>query len=356
MKIIFDHQIFDFVYGGASKYFVKLLQHLPQDCWATTCLCSPNNYVRDLKLFSPTCKQHFRGQTVLMERMNRPFTHLRLQWGNYDIYHQTNFDTRFLADTNGKPIVTTYHDANLSTIDPHPEIVKMQAESLRRADAIVAVSENTKKDLLRLFDNVDEKKVKVIYHGIDQVDLSRLNPSRIIAKPYILYVGRRSKYKNFERFVQAFALLHEHFPEIGLVCTSTPFTKKEIELFKKLDIEADTVTSVSANECDMLRLYRDATCFVYPSLYEGFGMPILEAWSCRCPVVLSRASCFPEICGEGGLYFNPDSEEEMAARIEEAISNSTLRNQLINKGQKRLRLFSWQRCADQHMEIYKSLL
>ena len=353
MKILFDHQIFDFVYGGAPKYFAMMIDKLPTGSWETTSLCSNNEYVRAKGLFR-TCRNHFRGQSVLMERLNRPYSQWMVRKGNYDVFHQTNFGTYCLKALGDKPMVTTYHDANLSTYDPNPVIVERQRQSVARADAVVCVSENTKKDLLRLFD-VDERKVHVIYHGIEMPHLPSLPAERAVAHPYVLYVGRRSTYKNFQKFAEAFSLLHARHPDIKAVCTSSPFSAQEMERFKALGI-SDAMVQVSADETTMQCLYRDALCFVFPSIYEGFGMPILEAWSCRCPVVLSRASCFPEIAADAALYFEASSAEDMAEKMSRMIDDEGLRQEYIRRGSERVRQFSWERCAEQHMAVYRSLL
>ena len=353
MKVLFDHQIFYYQYGGASKYFAMLLNAMPRDSWETTALFACNEYVRDKHLFR-TLRNRFRGQSVVAEYLNRPYTQYVLTKGEYDIFHQTNFGTYCLKNLGNKPMVTTYHDANLSTIDPHPEIVQRQKLSLNRADAVVCVSNNTKNDLLKLFD-IDERKVRVIYHGIEISDNSNLTPCRLFSFPYILYVGRRSEYKNFVRLLKAFLLIRIKYPDVHLVCTSQKFSLEEQENFHQLGLDG-YIHSILADEQQMKQLYRDALFMVFPSLYEGFGMPILEAWSCNCAVALSNTSCFPEIAETAGLYFNPLSDDDMFVKIKQLIDDNELRSELIKRGQGRLKLFSWERCAYEHYNLYKSLL
>mgnify|MGYP001661197626 FL=1 len=353
MKILFDHQIFDYVFGGAVKYFVKLLCHLPQENWECTAIASSSEYIKRIALMK-YLPYKFRGQTVLMEYQNRPYTNRVIRKGQFDVFHQTNFGTYCLESLGNKPMVTTYHDSNLSTIDPHPEIVERQRISLERANAIVCVSNNTKTDMLNLF-HLDAQKVKVIYHGITRPDLNVIPAQRVINEDYILYVGRRSAYKNFRNFIVVFSELHLKYSRIKVVCTSNEFSKEEILQFKDLGIE-DSMIHIAADETTMLRLYRDALFFAFPSFYEGFGMPILEAWSCGCPVVLSDASCFPEIAGNGGLFFNPKSREEMLHQFNALLFDSCLREKLVSNGYERLKQFSWEKCAEEHMQLYRTLL
>jgi len=352
-NVLFDHQIFYKVYGGASKYFVMLLTHLPDTIrWQTSALVSMNEYVRAHHLLAYTGKK-FKGEPWLLEHLNRPYTNLRLRMGRFDVFHQTDFGTFCLNSIGKKPMVTTFHDTNLSTFDPHPEIVERQRKSLERADAIVVVSENTKQSMLQFFD-VDERKVHVIYHGIEMPSADILSLPRAYAFPYILYVGRRSEYKNFRRFIEAFAQVHRQHPDLHVVCTSLPFSAEENALFGQLGI-SDKVHRIFADEDTMKVLYRDAECFVFPSIYEGFGMPILEAWCCHCPVVLSNASCFPEIAGEAGLFFAPEETDDMAAKMTRIIEDRELRQSLVGKGNERVKLFSWDSCARKHQEVYESL-
>lgn len=353
MKVLFDHQIFHYQYGGASKYFAMLLKHLPAGTWETTARLSANEYARAQHLF-PTCRRHFRGQTVLTELLNRPYTLCTLRRGRYDVFHQTNFGTYCLRSLGSRPMVTTFHDTNLSTFDPHPDVVERQRISLQRADAVICVSHHTAQDMLRFFP-IDERKVHVIHHGIDLPDLSLLPAARLLAPPYLLFVGRRSPYKNFDLLLQAFAELHAHRAELHLACTGAPFTSAERQRFCDLGL-ADSIHHFAASEADMQRLYRDAAAFVFPSRYEGFGMPILEAWSCRCPVVLARASCFPEIAADAGCYFDPDDAAELVAAVSRVLDDSAFRRELIARGEARLPLFSWQRCAEAHLSVYRSLL
>ena len=353
MKVLFDHQIFNFVFGGAAKYFVMLLSHLPRECWECTAIASSSEYIKR-KALMKYLPYEFRGQTVLMEYLNRPYTNCIMRQGQFDVFHQTNFGTYCLKSLGNKPMVTTYHDSNLSTIDPHPEIVERQRISLERADAIICVSNHTKNDMLRLF-HLDAQKVKVIYHGIERPDMSVLAEQRVVKDDYILYVGRRSAYKNFRKFIEVFSELHLKYPKIKVVCTSNVFSKEEQMLFKELGIE-DCMIHVAADETTMLKLYRDALFFAFPSFYEGFGMPILEAWSCGCPVVLSDASCFPEIAGSGGLFFKPESKEDMLRQFNAVLSDSCLRKKLVLNGYERMKRFSWEKCAEEHMQLYRMLL
>lgn len=353
MKVLFDHQLFYNRYGGASKYFVMLLNSIPREYWKTTALFPLNEYAKEKSLM-PRYPIMFRGQIRISEWLNKRYTNWYLKNKSFDVFHQTNFGTYCLKDLRNKPMVTTFHDINLSTFLPQPSMVEKQKISLQRADAIICVSDNTRRDMLNIFD-IDESKVHVIHHGIEIPDLSNLSLKKIIDSPYILYVGVRLEYKNFQRLVRAFSIIHVWFPDLKLVCTSFPFNSEEIELLRHLSI-LDNVVHISATENQMFQLYRDALFFIYPSIYEGFGMPILEAWACKCPVLLSNASCFPEIAKDGGLYFDPLSVDDIINTMRRSIEDSDLRKKLVDRGNELVKTYSWEKCAQQHIKVYQSLL
>lgn len=357
LRILFDHQLFSYQrYGGASKYFAMLLNALPRDMWKTTTMFSNNEYVKSLNLFPVIHflpNLYFRGQGRIMNELNKPYSIYQLRKQDYDVFHQTHFETYCLKSIGSKPMVTTFHDINFSTLNPSPRIVKFQRESLKRADRIIAISQNTKKDVMRLF-NIDDEKITVIYHGIEH-KVEQFKYESLVDYPYILYVGTRSNHKNFNRFIHAFSLLHKRYSDIRVICTFKDFTIEEKRQFQELKIE-DSMVHFMANEHEMKTLYQNALFFVFPSLYEGFGMPILEAMSNSCPVVLSNTSCFPEIAQDAGLYFDPKDIDDMCHKMTLMIEDEELRAKLIAKGNERVKDFSWEKCANQHIEVYKSLL
>lgn len=357
MKILFDHQLFSWQrYGGASKYFAMLLNALPREMWQTTTIYSNNAYVEALNLFPHHNfleKFFFRGQGRIMHELNKKHTCNEIAKGNFDVYHQTHFDPFSLRYLGDKPMVTTFHDINFSTLNPNPTVENWQKISLNRADKIIAISKNTKKDLIRLF-SIPENKISVIYHGIDRINFAENYPA-IFDFPYILYVGSRSNHKNFDRLCDALPLIFKKWPDLKLVCTWKSFTQDEKKMFNLKHL-SNHIIHVSANEHQMRQLYQNAELFVFPSLYEGFGMPILEAMASGCPIAISNSSCFPEIADDAALYFDPYKPEAIADSISRILDSSELRDSLITKGYERVKNFSWEKCAQQHIEVYKSLL
>lgn len=355
MKILYDYQIFSLQrYGGVSKYFAEVIRRLPENSWILKPLFSDNEYLSFYNLieqnnFPVSC--NFKWKSRLLKELGKFQAIKDLRKCQFDVFHQTDFDPYAIKYLGNKPFITTFHDANyLNGNNPRPRFVKYLSESLNRSDAIITISNNTKNDLLHYYPHLYSKNIKVIYHGIDEPYY--LTERRLLDSEYILYVGGRQKYKNFKTFVKAFSAIAPLYKGLKVVCTMTFFTKDEIDLFQKLGV-SDRMIAMKVNEEELNRLYRDAILFIYPSMYEGFGMPILEAMINRCPVILSEASCFPEIAQDAALYFKPQEADELASKMNIIIDSQEVRKKLVEKGLSRVSEFSWDKTAKQHIELYK---
>lgn len=367
MKILYDNQIFSMqIYGGASKYYYELLKRIPISNWGTTTIISNNEYIRDQGLFDywdVMPNFYFKGKAILMDYLNKPYSFFKLKYTNYDVFHQTYFSTYYFKAIKGKKMVTTFHDMNFTK---YKELYKntvtnnikekesLQKKSVERADKVIAVSHHTKKDLVNIW-NINPEKIVVIHHGVDKNKIVDLDNSRIVSNPYILYVGERYGFKNFSRFIKAFAIVSEKNPDLMLICTGRAFSNDEKDELNKLKLTDKTV-QIYANERTMARLYRDAEMLAYPSFSEGFGMPVLEAMVYGCPLVVSNASCIPEVAGEAAVYFDPFQVEEIVDKIETLLSSASLRKEMISLGTKQLEQFSWEKTAQEHIAVYQSLI
>lgn len=367
MKILYDNQIFSMqIYGGASKYYYELLKRIPTSDWDTTTIISNNEYIINqelFKYFNFMPGRYFKGKSTLMDYLNRPYTLFKLKYANYDVFHQTYFASYYFPVVKGKKMVTTFHDMNYTKYkDLYTNTVTndvndrelLQKKSIERADKIIAVSRNTKKDLVDVW-NVDPEKIVVIHHGVDKNKIANLDSARIISEPYILYVGERYGFKNFSRFIKAFAIISERNRDLKLICTGRVFSEKEINELKELNLFDNTI-QIAANEYTMARLYRDAEMFVYPSFSEGFGMPVLEAMVYDCPVAVSNASCLPEVAGDAGVYFDPFQIEDIAEKMDILLTSTELRKEKVAMGMKQLEKFSWEKTAQEHLAVYHSLM
>lgn len=358
--VLYDHQAFEMQrFGGISRYFCEIARrlHMPYD---VPVRFSINYYLTTWgvgKHVIPLPRFIFKHYKAKLIRKNwRMVTHAMHRGGNY-VFHPTYYDPYFMSHIGGHPYVVTVHDMIhekfFDLFPDAPEVTRMKKEVITNAHRIIAISENTKKDIVEIL-GIDPGKIDVIYHGTSMQPHSGRNRLRLPAR-YILYVGDRAPYKNFQRFMETFARLRRVYPDLYVVCTGRPLDKSERTPLDHLGIW-DSFVHFKASDRDLAELYARAECFVYPSLYEGFGIPILEAWACRCPVVLSRASCFPEIAAEAGCYFDPLSADDMASAIASVLDDAALRARLIAAGSERLKLFSWEKAARQTEDVYRRVL
>ena len=185
----------------------------------------------------------------------------------------------------------------------------------------------------------------------------RLQASRVgqSESPYFLYVGSRGFYKNFDRLVNAFADFHTRHSDIRLKCVGGPaFTKSELRLLKSLNLENHVVSEGFVPDQTMPGMYANSVAFIYPSLYEGFGIPVLESMTCGGAVLTSNDSSLPEVAGDAAKFFDPYSVDSMAEAMETALDHDR-REQLIRAGKQRAQSFSWRKAALATSRIYQAL-
>ena len=307
---------------------------------------------RDIFGFMPT--------SMLVSRTNRLNSIYRIQRRKFDVFHPTFFHSYFLQHIDNKPFVITYHDCikekfNLNHIDNASR--EQKQELITRAAKIIAVSENTKKDLLELYD-VKSDKIDVVYHSTDFINHQQ--PAHFHLKTpekYLLYVGARNDYKNFDGLLKSIKPVLKKHPAMVLLCAGGGnFTDEETLMMKILGIENQVIHQHFYSDNTLFALYQRAIAFVYPSLYEGFGIPILEAFACGCPVVLSNTSCFLEVAEDAALYFETNNKNDLSNKLEEIIVDLDLRKILIDRGLVRQKSFSADKKAKETFEVYKSVL
>lgn len=233
---------------------------------------------------------------------------------------------------------------------------------IESATAIICISENTRKDLLKFCPEAKDK-ISVIYPGRDGTfkKISDKSPKNQflkrnkIKKPFLLYVGPRGRYKNFLLFVEAYAVWKGHCDFEIIAVGGNQFSRKEKSYFKKLGILNKIHNFGYITDEDLSLFYNCAYAFVYPSLYEGFGMPLLEAMACGTLVLAANKASFPEVGKDCILFFNPDNSSDMVRVLDEALLKNQ-RLKLINKGLKRAKDFSWEKTARQTLAVYNEII
>jgi glycosyltransferase involved in cell wall biosynthesis len=225
----------------------------------------------------------------------------------------------------------------------------------KKASKIIAVSESTKKDLIDIF-GIEKSKIDVVYHGNSLFENVNVQKFNCVYGNYLLYVGSRGAYKNFNSFIKAIHPLISENSNLSLVCVGGgTFTSTELKLFKTLNISTK-IYQYSLEDRELAEFYKNAIMFIFPSLYEGFGIPILEAFACKCPVVCSNTSSLPEVAGNAAIYFDPYNYESILKSVEKVYFNPNLRDELIRKGVERVKDFSWHDTALKTKNVYDSIL
>jgi glycosyltransferase involved in cell wall biosynthesis len=358
MKILYDHQIFSYQeLGGVSRYFCEMLKHIPREYWDISVKLSNNIYLKNMKTdinyYNFFERLSFCKKARIMLELGKFYSISKIKLNNYDILHLTHYESYGLKYTK-KPIVLTYHDKLFSSYVYNKRTIKEQTKCFKHIDAVIAVSENTKRDLISLFD-LPENKITVIYHGINRSE-NNYNLPRLINKKYLLYVGARKGYKNFSMLLEAFNyIINAYDSKLLLVCTGNNFNVDEKKQITKLKLDNNILVKRFTDD-ELINLYRYAELFVFPSKYEGFGLPLLEAMDNFCPVVCSNTSCFPEIAGDAAIYFDPDDKDLMINAILEILSSNDKRNKMMELGRLRSQQFTWKRTAQEHLRLYQSLI
>ena len=351
MKVCYDYQILAAQkYGGISRYFFELatrIMSLGADV-KITCRYSRNYYFRDmLPIYTP---QNFMA-SFIQRKLSGTLNRLQSlhDMKDCDILHPTYYKPYMLGRFSGKIILTVYDLIN-EIYGVNPEETDNKRRMFHAAAHIIAISENTKKDILRIFPDIDSGKISVIYLGSSmQTPISAgKNP---LGNPYVLFVGARWSYKNFARFVASMRPILERLGDLRVLCAGGgEFSADEIALMGKM---SSRYVQRNMNDDELAQAYANAECFVFPSEYEGFGIPVLEAFACGCPLVCSNSSSLPEVGGEAAEYFDPFNVEDMSAKILRVIEDESLRESMRSAGRERVKLFSWDDTARRTLECYK---
>lgn len=365
IKIAYDYQAFALTpYSGISRYFYEVSKFIGQleDCEVS--IVAPlykNQYIKDSPLGMVVGQRYDKLQDLLgiTSSINRNKSKHWFYENSPDILHETYYNSYDLSSPNCKTILTVYdmiHEKFSNGMNASERKVSdIKKRSIKRANQIICISENTKKDLLEIFD-VDPDRVSVVHLGCSLTVAIDLLESPIVTVPYLLYVGARGYYKNFKTLLQAFAISNKISNEFKLVCFGgDEFSRSEKMEINRLKIKEDKIIHFKGDDRLLANLYTNATAFIYPSLYEGFGIPPLEAMHLSCPVICSTAASIPEVVGEAGYYFDPHSSEDIVSAIESVAFSQEARKKLIEQGLKRITEFSWGKCAQETYSIYKSV-
>jgi len=363
IRILYDFQAFTYQdYGGVSKYFTELLSRLKEQRTVQVILpffFTNNTHFLQRRLenypsFFPYLE--FKGKRKLQYIINRKLSQKFLQKGDYDIFHPTYYDPYYTDSLRNAPFILTVYDL-IDKIFPnkHPKsqiLIKRMDEIIPRADKIIAISESTKNDLIRIY-NIPSNRIHTIHLGYSNYSDSPRIKIKDLPGEYILYVGKRGEYKNFNFMIEALAPLLR-IKNLNIVCAGGgKFDDNEIRILKDLEVTDRAFYISIMDDSEMVNYYKHALLYILPSLYEGFGLPILEAFSCNCPVAASNISSIPEVAQSGAVYFDPYNKKSIYECIKELLENSTLQKQLRRQGSNELKRFSWEETARATCDVYR---
>jgi len=366
MRIIIDYQIFYLQkYGGISRYFSRLFECLEKDNLKVNVIAPfyVNNYLKELNSINIygrwINKIPYRTGRILNYGNQFLSNEIGKKLGT-DIVHETYYSPKPTLNKSNKVRILTVYDmihekfAKDFSQDRLTSLYKKAA--VARADHIICISQNTKNDLCEIF-NIKPEKVSVTYLALDKNKGFGLDVLQFNGKPYLLYVGTRWGYKNFESFLKAVSMDHDLKEEFDIIAFGGGiFTKSEKELIKNLGFNYKSVHQIEGDDKLLNFYYKNATAFIYPSIYEGFGLPPLEAMALNCPVICSNSSSIPEVVGDAGQYFDPFDIDSQIDAIRKIVFDTSNRKELVNAGIKRLTNFSWDKCANETKEIYYKAL
>ena len=362
MKILFDHQIFTRKrYGGISRYFSELhdeLNNLSNLSAKISLLFSNNHYLSEKKnnsFINIFPDLNIPGKKNVFGYVNKKKTIFHLKQQNFDIFHPTYYDPYFLKYLGKKPFVLTVHDMIHEKLTPQHKIVFQKKILVEKASKIIAVSQNTKNDLIKYL-RVDSSKIDVIYHGNSIFPKPNMKFNLKLPEKYLLFVGHRDGYKNFNRFIKSIADTLIDNKDLFVVCLGGGDFNTSSKLFLSDLHISNKVLHYNIDDDNLFFFYKNALAFFYPSLYEGFGIPLLESFACGCPLFCSNTSCFPEIAGKGAHYFDPNNKASMKEVVIKLLQNSdNFRESLLNHGYEQLKKFTWVNTAKETKKLYESI-
>ncbi len=285
----------------------------------------------------------------------------------YDLYHIATQNLSFLQL---HPKVVTcldlIHQAYPENVS-HYLISKFVYSGLGKADAVIAISEATKKDLLRLYD-IPSDRIEVVYPGVDTQTFAPGLPTDELCEKYrlprdtqfIVHVSSERPRKNLDAVLRALYLLKKEFgvDRIKLLKGGKPQYRADRErtlaTVEKLGLREDVILLDNLSDRLLAQLYNLADVFVFPSYYEGFGLPPLEAMACGTPVIVSNATSLPEVVGDSGIIVDPDSAHSLAKALHSVLTDESLRQDLGRRGLERASSFNWEKAADQVLRVYEA--
>lgn len=351
MNILYDNIIYALQKnGGISVYWSELSKRIIDDVrFNPTFLSfekvSLTNHSANFSIPPEIINKESYSPTLFNRIM--PLSLGRFSPDNPGLFHSSYY--RIPEKRANLKSITTIHDFIHKIYYKGPRawmLNYLKYRSMNESDAIICISENTKRDLLKFYPALDQKDIFVIYNGVSE-NYFLLEEQKADVKPYVLFVGGRSGYKNFEFSISVMELC----PNYDLYIVGSDLSLKEkSELEKRLKGKYKHFAFIQDHELN--RLYNGAHCLLYPSSYEGFGIPPVEAMKAGCPVIVLNASSLPEVCGKAGIKIDSLDKAVFSSQIK---SLNHFREEAIQLGLENSMRFSWDKCYRETIEVYQNL-
>jgi len=364
MRILYDGEIFSGQnFGGINTYFFNLWSRLSVDMEAMLLLSKnslaaiPNYPQIQIKSVSDI----HAGPRVFTNWLNQRLYQRQMQMAGASLMHPTYYSLSngFPINKTRLPITLTVwdmiHELFPKQYDPDKTKAATKKKAIMSASAIICISENTKQDLMTIY-NVPESKINVTLLAPGIVNPPFVKETIELQNPlYFLYVGGRKFHKNFEGLLKAFARVASNMKGVLLFVVGKPFQKQELKLIATLGLAEHVQHRGEVNDDDLATLYSRSLALVYPSFYEGFGIPPLEAMACGTVAIVANRSSIPEVVGPAALQFDPDINGDLEDKLLEVFRKPAVRNYYILAGKEWVNRFSWNNTADQTFQIYRKV-
>lgn len=351
INVIYDNVVFNLQKsGGISVYWKELIERIQKD-----------NSVRLRILEYPEAENNIFRKDLRFDNNQleilKPFPNIkisryinpRVKDNKSSIFHSSYYRT--VKGSNIKNIVTVHdftYEKEMNSMVGKIHIYQKK-KALENADGIICISENTKKDMLELYPDLNKKKVSVIYNGFNSNDYNY--NENVLIEDTVIFVGARKGYKNFDKAV---AVVSET-SNISLTIVGAPLEADEKSLLDKMLPNRYQSFSHVSNE-ELNKLYNKSICLLYLSEYEGFGIPVLEAMSAGCPVVALKKSSIPEVAGDAGILFSNFDKKIVQEAIESLRDNQEIRSEQIELGLNNAKKYSWDKCYKEVLDFYNEVL
>jgi len=356
MKLLFSYDIFYLQkYGGISSYFANLAKKFleTQKHLNIPCALHKNSNLQNLDKVVDGYKIYYPHLfNKIVGKVNNFFFLKKINIIKPNVIHYTYFNNNFSKIKDIKKIINCW-DLTHEKFNKDSNVNNLKKLNYLKADKIICPSYTVKKDLLNYY-NLNEDKIKVTYFSSDfEIEYNKTKS----LQNHILYVGSRSDYKNFEKFIKSFSLSERLKKDFNLIIFGGENSRLNgLNILKKYNIKKNKFRFVNGTNNDLKYYYKNVRIFIYPSRYEGFGIPLVESMRMGCPIISSNGGALKEIAGDGITYFDPDNVEDMKFKLESIIYDDTKLMNSIKYGYERCKKYSWKTCAEETYDTYENLL